>query len=612
VKWTGKFPFLSKAPAKAAAPLPAPEAGLSEGLARILRPQAAYRWILPQLAAITPQYIESTLRGALAGSHVQAWELFDLMQDSWPRLAKSTQQVTDAVVQMNWQLSPFQEDDEEVSESAQERKKVVAAAFRNMRPKAAADENGFDDTIRDLCDGWFKGTVVLEMDWHAADAGKLGMTVGPRATFWVHPVCYAWGQDGTLGLRMGASNHGSNQSGKAANLWNSMAWNPMPREVQEFPPDKFLIGIHKAKSGTALAGALLRPLAWWWCAANFSADWLLNLAQVFGLPFRWAHYVQGTPQATIDSICQMLQSMGSAGWAAFPEGVQLDFKEATKDAGNSPQGDLLDRADRYCDLMILRQTLTTDVAESGSRALGEVHQGVERGVSMAMARYVAGVLNQQAIPSILRLNYGDETDAPCFVPTPDPVDGKFLREVWLGFQRDGTASDLLANATSLRELTKQVGLPVNAEYDEPYLPIRDDNGNLVTGGVRKDYEGDVVGGEAEEREESQKARKPESEEKQAKAAIRTEGELNEALAKEFRAAVVPEIAALKQQIGDELAAIALLKDSDAALMEARLRALKKRIERWRVSYELAPPGVEELHAMLGTAWANGVAEGNER
>src|SRR5689334_16505047 len=75
---------VSLASLKAAQPLKRqslPQPDISDSLSRILRPQAAYRWLLPQLAAMTPQYIEMVLRGALAGSHVQAWELFDLMED---------------------------------------------------------------------------------------------------------------------------------------------------------------------------------------------------------------------------------------------------------------------------------------------------------------------------------------------------------------------------------------------------------------------------------------------------------------------------------------------------------------------------------------------------
>src|SRR6266545_4463115 len=63
-------------------------------LQRILRPQAAFRWILPSLAAITPQYVEMILRGALAGNHVQQWELFDLMLDSWPELSACQQELS--------------------------------------------------------------------------------------------------------------------------------------------------------------------------------------------------------------------------------------------------------------------------------------------------------------------------------------------------------------------------------------------------------------------------------------------------------------------------------------------------------------------------------------
>ncbi len=103
-----------------------------------------------------------------------------------------------------------------------------------------------------------------------------------------------------------------------------------------------------------LGGALLRPLVWWWCAANFSADWLLNFAQVFGLPLRWATYDATAPQETVDRICAMLQNMGSASWGAFPNGTTLEVKaEGQKSGADTPQGDMLDRADKQCDLLVL-------------------------------------------------------------------------------------------------------------------------------------------------------------------------------------------------------------------------------------------------------------------
>ncbi len=63
---------------------------LNGDLLRIIRQRSLGNWMLPQLASITPQYIETVLRGALGGNHIQQWELFDLMLDTWPRLLKNT------------------------------------------------------------------------------------------------------------------------------------------------------------------------------------------------------------------------------------------------------------------------------------------------------------------------------------------------------------------------------------------------------------------------------------------------------------------------------------------------------------------------------------------
>lgn len=409
----------AKAPAISAARKPKskavtpPVSDISASLGRVLRPQAAYRWLLPQLAAITPQYIELTLRGALAGNHVQAWELFDLMEDTWPRLRKNALELKNGVRNLGRVYSEYQEEEEEPTPTATEKMRLVSAAIRTMRPDPAADESGFSGILFDIMDAWLKGQSVIEIDWERRDAGKLGTIIAPRAGFWVHPVCYAWSMEGRLGLR--ADSRGVLSPGNIS----TTTYQPMPSVVADFPPDKFLISICKTKSGSALGGALLRPLAWWWCAANFSADWLLNLAQVFGLPFRWATYDPNVPQATIDAICAMLAGMGSNAWAAFPTGTQLDLKEASKGGDHSPQGDLLDRADKQCDLLILGQTLTSEMGRrggggggGGSFAAAKVHEGVKGDIITAAAQFAEGVVNEQLIPGILRLNYGNADEAP--------------------------------------------------------------------------------------------------------------------------------------------------------------------------------------------------------
>ncbi|MEP6670847.1 MAG: hypothetical protein ABJF10_16940, partial [Chthoniobacter sp.] len=54
------------------------------------------------------------------------------------------------------------------------------------------------------------------------------------------------------------------------------------------------------------------------------------------------------PQATVDQISTMLQNMGSSSWSAFPSGTTLEVKaEGQKSGSATPQGDLLDRADKH-------------------------------------------------------------------------------------------------------------------------------------------------------------------------------------------------------------------------------------------------------------------------
>ncbi|MDP3851971.1 MAG: DUF935 family protein [Luteolibacter sp.] len=349
---------------------------------------------------MTPQYVEQILRGTLSGNHVQQWELFDMMLDTWPELAGCQAELTEGVMAMKPVFTPWAEEGEAPTPGAIERQQVVSSSLRRMAPDVCADENDFDGTIRDLADGWFRGVVGLETDWHRINAGKLGTLIAPRATFWAHPSYFAWGDDGRIGLRSGAG-------------------------VAPFPPHKFLLGVHKAKSGSPLGGALLRPLAWWWCASNFASDWVLNLAQLFGLPFRWANYDPNAPQGTVDAICNMLQNMGSAGWAAFPAGTTLELKDAGAKGDNSPQADLLDRADRYARMVILGQTMSgsQDSSKGGGKAFGSVEADVKSMRVDACGKYICGAMNTQMIPSIVEINYGDREECPVMTLVPDSEAG---------------------------------------------------------------------------------------------------------------------------------------------------------------------------------------------
>lgn len=371
-------------------------AARADRLEAVLRPEAAARWRSTRVSMVTPQYVEMVLTAALSGDILRQWELFDLMEDTWPRLSKCLQELRRAVVAMHWPVMPWVEEGSEVTEDAAERARLVSHALWTMRPDH--DELDFRGVMSMLLDAWAKGISIVELQWEAREGPGGTEILAPRAGRWVHPAEYTM-QQGRLYLMR--------EDGT----------------LEDPDPDRYIIAIAQARAQWWPAAALLRPLAWWWAAANFAADWLLNYAQLFGVPLRWATYARGADEQVIAQIGDMLANMGAAGWAAFPEGTQLQLLEGQKTAGTSPQEAILERADRYCDLLLLGQTLTTDAGDRGTQALGTVHERVRGDILSAAADWLAGTL-QQLVRSIVRLNYGDEEMLPELRPEPVRVTDK--------------------------------------------------------------------------------------------------------------------------------------------------------------------------------------------
>jgi hypothetical protein len=172
---------------------------------------------------------------------------------------------------------------------------------------------------------------------------------------------------------------------------------------------------------------LLRALAPYWVGITFGWEWLLATAQIFGVPFRWATYDPSRPEL-LGTLTQMLQQMATAGYAAFPAGTTLDFKDAVTRSQDNPQILIQQLADKACDLLILGQE-SSGQAHSGN-ALGgggmaQLQGEVRREVLHSAAQWCANLLNYQLVPAILQWNWGDVSETPTVVPDlagdPDPV-----------------------------------------------------------------------------------------------------------------------------------------------------------------------------------------------
>jgi hypothetical protein len=202
----------------------------------------------------------------------------------------------------------------------------------------------------------------------------------------------------------------------------------------------------------------------------------------------------------------------------------------------------------------------------------------------------------------------------------DEEDRKFLREVWRGFQSDGTTNDIMANVTNIRDLTEVVGLPVNPEYEEPYLPVRDEKGGMVTGEVLKDAEGDVVGGKAEEAAEpaapgepgegrsakpTKESQPPDGQPDQGQSALKNRsGDVPRAQTEALRAALMADLQVFLDRIN------AVVGIEDDSLRRAKAQGLLADFESMKRSALADPEAARVLRSLMSEQMLRAMAGRN--
>lgn len=451
----GQEPFLSRAWGKAAlwAKKPfqrKPRASASAPtLARILLPGARERFALPAARQMTPQVIENILRSALTSpSPSREQELYTLMEQTWPRLAKNIQELKNAVIGLEWNVmegESIQDSGLRIQEEEppprnpqnpiknpklkiQNPKSALARRARlGMRADPITGTLGWEGMLRHLLDGWFRGVSLVEIAWQPGPHAALPASARP-----IPAAYYGWQQDGRLMLYPDGN----------------------PDHAQDIPRDRVLIGIRSASSGHPSGGALLRSLAWYWCASNFCSEWFLSFAQIFGQPFRWATYATGD-QGAAEDLAAIMEGMGTSAWGVGPEGTAIAFHETSHGSSENPQLAMLERADTICDILILGQTLTTDVGDSGSRALGEVHTAVRADIVDSAANWLAEILNEQLLPTLVQLNTGA---APDLAALP----------YWEPARKQGVDTKVLAETI---EILTRAGMPIPQAWAYTTLDI---------------------------------------------------------------------------------------------------------------------------------------------
>lgn len=417
-----------------------PVSGFSGGYEPIVAAKAQDRMLELIEREQLPGDVRQTLAGALMGDLRRQQLLFQAMVDTWPRLQKNLGEIKRAVRKAPWKIQPFANRGEKPTPEAEKLAKELEGAIWSMRPDAPRSMKGFEGTVEELAMGYYFGHQVLEVH-----LDRTGGPWRPKSTKVVPPRFYGYPYDGGEDDRLMLDRSGGMGALNA---------------FEDFPEHRFLIAVNGGHPGHPAVAAPLRALAGYWLAAVYGLKWMIQFSQLFGVPFRWAEYADVND---LPKISKMLESIGSAGYGAFPMGTKLNFVEASRSAENLPQKVLIDLADEQCDIFILGQTLTSSEGDAGSRALGEVHATVRQDVIEGVCDFVGEVLSYQLAPSLVTLNHGRErTDVPgiwAVFEKPKDEKGFAERDVALGIP-DGKLP------VSRSWYYERHGIPIPAEGDD--------------------------------------------------------------------------------------------------------------------------------------------------
>lgn len=171
---------------------------------------------------------------------------------------------------------------------------------------------------------------------------------------------------------------------------------------------KYVIHIVQAKSGLPIRGGLARAAAWGWMGKRYGLQDWQRFAEAYGQPLRLGKYPVNSSEDDQDVLYEAVRDIAADAAAIIPDGMEIEFVGDDQGRGRSEiYRDLVRYIDQQVSIVVLGQTLTTQEGESGSYALGEVHNLVRQDIEKADADALAATLQRDVVIPTVCLNHGE-------------------------------------------------------------------------------------------------------------------------------------------------------------------------------------------------------------
>jgi len=190
---------------------------------------------------------------------------------------------------------------------------------------------------------------------------------------------------------------------------------------QPCPPQHFFVHRQHALCGAPGTTGLLLGLTRPFVVTNYAIKDALQVAEVFGMPYRVGFY---EPNATEDERATMwraLVNMATNGCALLPKGTEFELKEASGANVGTIYERLIQIADKWKALAILGQL--SSIEEGGSFAKATALQMIRFDLLDADAAALEASVRSQLFSRMVRYNLGEDVPVPKLViPRQAPRD----------------------------------------------------------------------------------------------------------------------------------------------------------------------------------------------
>lgn len=260
--------------------------------------------------------------------------------------------------------------------------------------KAYFEREEIEDELFDILDSVGKGFSVAEIIWEMSERQWMPMRLEHRLAKWFDFDRHT----GTIVARR------ADASGGATSSEAGVGW-------IELEPWKFVVHQTRAKSGLPIRGGLARSVAWCWLFKNLTLkDWV-RFAEAYGQPLRLGKYHPGATPEDRRVLLRAVTNIAADAAAIVPQEMDIEFVDDDTVRGRSEiYRDLVGYIDQQISVAVLGQSLTTQEGESGSYALGQVHNEVRRDIERSDGRQLAATLRRDLVVPMVRLNNGEPKD----------------------------------------------------------------------------------------------------------------------------------------------------------------------------------------------------------